>query len=247
MVRPTGNALDVEEWKTIQFYGCEITKREMLGIHKLKIYGDLAYAVCTEHVEYTTYEEKTENKDVSVWSVILQNQDGWKICWAMSSSPRDPSEPKPEFDKFEPYPGVDDETLPKDLRGFVESAMRDMSGQSETRRAEDCYYIRPTGNPLSMKMMEEMMAGGDIKMEERYPVEVYETKLNSAGDFGFVCALEYGKFSYKETANEDLAVLIMLCQKQGDCWKIVHGHRSSGRAPTDDKPSFPNVSKVERG
>ena len=58
------------------------------------------------------------------------------------------------------------------------------------------------------------------------------------GDMAFVCYTTHGKFNYKGTENNDIAVISSVLQKVNGKWMVVHGQRSTGRSPDDTPPQF---------
>ena len=54
----------------------------------------------------------------------------------------------------------------------------------------------------------------------------------------YVCYTSHGKFSYKGTANDDIAVFTSVLKKGEDGWKVVMGQRSTGRGPEESAPQF---------
>ena len=101
---------------------------------------------------------------------------------------------------------------------------------------DDCVFIRPSGNPLNKKGWEEMMTNDDVKVESNELVSI--NKLNVVGDTAYVCYTTHGKFNYKGTENDDIAVLTSVLQKVNGKWLVVHGQRSTGRKPSEAMPQF---------
>ena len=101
---------------------------------------------------------------------------------------------------------------------------------------DDCVFIRPTGNPLNKKGWEEMMTNDDVKVESSKLVAV--NKLSVCGCCAYVCYTQHGKFSYKGTSNDDVAVYTCVLRKYDGVWKVVQGSRSTGRKPEDSQPVF---------
>ena len=100
-----------------------------------------------------------------------------------------------------------------------------------------CVFIRPTGNPLDMAGWDAMMKNDDVTVELNELVEI--NKLRVCGDMAFVCYTDHGKFTYKGTANDDIAVLSCVLERVDGRWMVVHGQRSTGRKPSDERPKFP--------
>ena len=101
---------------------------------------------------------------------------------------------------------------------------------------DDCVFIRPSGNPLNKAEWEEMMTNDDVVVESNNLVSV--NKLQIEGEMAYVCYTSHGKFSYKGTANDDIAVFTSVLKKGEDGWKIVMGQRSTGRGPEESAPQF---------
>lgn len=101
---------------------------------------------------------------------------------------------------------------------------------------DDCVFIRPTGNPLNKKGWDDMMNNEDVKVGSNELVSI--NKLQVCGDMAYVCYTTHGKFTYKGTENDDIAVLTSVLQKVDGKWMVVHGQRSTGRSPSEPAPSF---------
>ena len=101
---------------------------------------------------------------------------------------------------------------------------------------DDCVFIRPTGNPLNKKGWEAMMSNDDVKVESSKLVAV--NKLSVCGCCAYVCYTQHGKFTYKGTSNDDVAVFTCVLRKCDGVWKVVQGSRSTGRKPSDEQPKF---------
>ena len=101
---------------------------------------------------------------------------------------------------------------------------------------DDCVFIRPTGNPLNKKGWEDMMSNDDVKVESSKLVAV--NKMSVCGCCAYVCYTQHGKFTYKGTSNDDVAVFTCVLRKYDGVWKVVQGSRSTGRKPDDPQPVF---------
>ena len=101
---------------------------------------------------------------------------------------------------------------------------------------DDCVFIRPTGNPLNKNGWEAMMSNDDVKVESSKLVAV--NKLSVCGCCAYVCYTQHGKFTYKGTSNDDVAVFTCVLRKCDGVWKVVQGSRSTGRKPEDELPKF---------
>ena len=128
----------------------------------------------------------------------------------------------------------------KSDRERIEDVVRDMCHKDHTvgmkHMGKDCVFIRPTGNPLNREQWEKMMTNSDVSVESNELVSI--NKLEICGDMAFVCYTTHGKFNYKGTANDDIAVLTSVLQRVDGHWVVVHGQRSTGRSPTADPPKF---------
>ena len=101
---------------------------------------------------------------------------------------------------------------------------------------DDCVFIRPSGNPLDKKGWEVMMTNADVKVESSKLVSI--NSLNICGCCAYVCYTQHGKFNYKGTENDDVAVFTSVLRKVDGKWMVVQGHRSTGRKPSDSQPQF---------
>jgi ketosteroid isomerase-like protein len=101
---------------------------------------------------------------------------------------------------------------------------------------DDCVFVRPTGNPLNKDGWNNMMNNKDVVVESNDLVTINKVKI--VGDMAFVCYTTHGKFSYKGTENDDIAVISSVLQRVDGKWMVVHGQRSTGRKPSDEAPKF---------
>lgn len=101
---------------------------------------------------------------------------------------------------------------------------------------DDCVFIRPSGNPLDKKGWEEMMTNDDVKVESNELVSI--NKVTVCGCCAYVCYTQHGKFSYKGTENDDIAVFTTVMRKVDGRWMVVQGQRSTGRKPSEALPQF---------
>jgi hypothetical protein len=97
-------------------------------------------------------------------------------------------------------------------------------------------FVRPSGNPLDLNGWDKMMNNEDVSVESNDLLSI--NKLHVNGNMGYVCFTSHGKFRYKGTYNDDVAVLTYILEKIDDKWKIVWGQRSTGRKPDEDPPNF---------
>lgn len=102
--------------------------------------------------------------------------------------------------------------------------------------SSDCIFIRPTGNPLNMDQWDSMMNNSDVSVESNELVSI--NKMEIHGDMAFVVYTNHGKFNYKGTENDDIAVLTSVLRRIDGKWVVVHGQRSTGRSPSEPLPEF---------
>ena len=101
---------------------------------------------------------------------------------------------------------------------------------------DECIFIRPSGNPLNKGGWEKMMSNEDVHVESSKLVSL--NKLNICGCCAYVCYTQHGKFTYKGTSNDDVAVFTSVLRKDDGVWKVVQGTRSTGRSPSEELPQF---------
>ena len=101
---------------------------------------------------------------------------------------------------------------------------------------DECLFIRPTGNPLNLEGWNAMMTDENVKVDSNDLISI--NKLKVVGDMAYVCYTTHGKFNYKGTENDDIAVLTSVLQRVNGKWVVVHGQRSSGKKPNEGLPSF---------
>ena len=101
---------------------------------------------------------------------------------------------------------------------------------------DDCVFVRPTGNPLTKEDWKNMMNSDDVTIDSNELVSINKMKIN--GNMAFVCYTTHGKFNYKGTDNDDIAVLSVVLEKVDNSWTVLHGQRSTGRNPSEELPSF---------
>ena len=122
----------------------------------------------------------------------------------------------------------------------VEAVIRDTCNKDHNvgmkHMHDDCVFVRPTGNPLNKDGWNNMMNNKDVVVESNDLVTINKVKI--VGDMAFVCYTTHGKFSYKGTKNDDIAVISSVLQRVDGKWMVVHGQRSTGRKPSDEAPNF---------
>ena len=123
----------------------------------------------------------------------------------------------------------------------IEFIVRDMCHKDHTvgnrHMSEDCVFVRPTGNPLDVQGWNDMMENEDVTVESNKLVNI--NRLRISENMAFVCYTTHGKFNYKGTDNDDVAVFTSVLQKTDGRWQVIFGQRSSGRSPTEKPPVFP--------
>ena len=102
--------------------------------------------------------------------------------------------------------------------------------------SDDCIFIRPTGNPLTMKQWDSMMGNSAVSVELQELVSIH--KLRVVGNMAYVVYTNHGKFTYMGTENDDIAVLTCVLERVNGRWVAVHGQRSTGRSPSAVPPKF---------
>lgn len=102
---------------------------------------------------------------------------------------------------------------------------------------EKCVFIRPTGNPLDLDGWNKMMTNEDVNVESSRLVQM--NRLRISENMAYVCYTTHGKFTYKGTENDDVAVFTSILEKLDGRWQVVFGQRSTGRKPSDTPPKFP--------
>lgn len=102
--------------------------------------------------------------------------------------------------------------------------------------SDDCVFVRPSGNPLDNNGWEKMMSNDDVKVESSELVSINKLRVN--GDMAYVCYTTHGKFNYKGTANDDIAVMTSVLERVNGKWVVSYGQRSTGRSPSEGVPAF---------
>ena len=80
------------------------------------------------------------------------------------------------------------------------------------------------------------MTNDDVNVESSRLVSI--NKLQIEGNMAYVCYTSHGRFTYKGTPNDDVAVFTNVLQKVNGRWMVVMGQRSTGRKPEDSLPKF---------
>ncbi len=125
-------------------------------------------------------------------------------------------------------------------RDQIQQVIRDMCNKDHTvgdkHMHSSCTFIRPTGNPLNKEGWTAMMNNSDVHVESNDLMSI--NKLEVSGDMAYVCYTTHGRFTYKGTPNDDVAVLTSVLQRIDGRWQVVFGQRSTGRSPTEEAPVF---------
>ena len=97
-IRPTGNPLNMEQWDNMMNNdNVSVDSSELVSINKIKIHGDMAFVVYTNHSKFTYME--TENNDVAIFTSVLMRANGkWVVVHGHRSKGRSPAAPLPKFD-----------------------------------------------------------------------------------------------------------------------------------------------------
>ena len=111
------------------------------------------------------------------------------------------------------------------------------SGQWEKHWAKDSYMLRPSGNPLSFTQHQAMLNSEDIVIKTQELVAINSLEIFT--EIAIVCMTVHQVFTYKNTPNDDISVLLVVLKKVGDNWVMINGSRSQGRSPNDPLPVFP--------
>ena len=142
-------------------------------------------------------------------------------------------EAPPEISALRPVNFSSDEDV-------IRSIVKDMCDVDYTvgfrHMHDECVFIRPSGNPLDKNGWQQMMTATDVTVESNELVSI--NKLQVVGDMAYVCYTSHGKFNYKGTPNDDVAVLTSVLKKVNGVWMVMMGQRSTGRTPEEAAPKF---------
>lgn len=123
----------------------------------------------------------------------------------------------------------------------IEAVVQDMCNKDHTvgnkHMHEKCVFVRPSGNPLDVKGWNNMMSNDDVTVESNELLRINKLRINEK--MAYVCYTTHGKFTYKGTPNDDVAIFTSVLEKSAGRWQVVFGQRSTGRKPTDTPPLFP--------
>jgi ketosteroid isomerase-like protein len=126
----------------------------------------------------------------------------------------------------------------------IEFIVRDMCHKDYIFRhmSEDCVFVRPTGNPLDVKGWNDMMKNDDVTMESNKLVNINRIRISE--NMAFVCYTTHGKFNYKGTDNDDVAVFTSVLQKTNG--RLFLDSVQRVEVPRKSRPSFLNPIYLRR-
>ena len=131
----------------------------------------------------------------------------------------------------------------KEIKPFLEKWADSFGGAGAATSSwtdtmlENATMVRPSGNPMGRALWEEMNASEEIEVKSHELLAM--ERCNVVGDhIAWVIATTRATFSYQGNENDDIAVYSLVLQKLDGEWKVAHAHRSTGRSPEDDMPSF---------
>ena len=120
----------------------------------------------------------------------------------------------------------------------IEEVVKDMCNKDHTvgnkHMHESCVFVRPTGNPLNKDGWNQTM--NNINVESSDLLKINKKRI--CGNMAYICYTVHGKFTYKGTSNDDVAVFTTILEKKNGRWQVIFGQRSTGRSPTDTTPVF---------
>lgn len=119
----------------------------------------------------------------------------------------------------------------------IEFICQDMAqGNWKEYWSEGAFLIRPSGNPLSADQELQMRTNQDLKMIKEELVKI--NRVSVYGEIATCCFTVHQVFSYKETPNDDISVVLVVLKREDGSWKMVSGSRSQGRSPSEPPPKF---------
>ena len=124
-------------------------------------------------------------------------------------------------------PNHDEETIHKMIEEMTTAEGHERRGMEHCR--DDCVFIRPSGNPLSMQQWSDMMNSPDVQMKFSKLLSVDKVVVD--GNMAYAVYKTHSQFHYKGVDNDDVAVFTGVFQRTDDTWKLVHGQRSTGQKP----------------
>ena len=131
------------------------------------------------------------------------------------------------------------ETDEEQIKKIVNDMCSKEHQSSSKHMHNKCVIIRPSGNPLDVEGYSNMMKSQDVVVDSNSLVSI--NKLDICGNMAYVCYTSHGKFTYKGTQNDDVAVFTSVLKKDNGRWTVVHGQRSTGRKPSEALPVFPQL------
>lgn len=140
----------------------------------------------------------------------------------------------PESLKKMKNPNSDEEEIRNLIKHITTWGNNKPTGRTDM--LDECIFIRPTGNPLNMEQWDAMMNNSDVTSGESRLLDIHKVSVDN--NMAYACYTTHSKFNYKGTDNNDVAVFTGVFVKREGVWKMIHGHRSTGRKPTDDPPKF---------
>ena len=100
---------------------------------------------------------------------------------------------------------------------------------------DDTLFIRPSGNPASPSTILDMISSGDITAKSMEIVSFNSCRIFAEGHAAVVTFTQHSVFNYKGKENDDIAKWTMVLEKSpSNCWKIIHAHRGTGQAPSNN-------------
>ena len=115
----------------------------------------------------------------------------------------------------------------KDL--FSDPSKQDAFNAKYYYKPDDFMFVRPSGNPMGLKMFEGMRKSGDVTMEKDEVKEFVKVEVLCGGRSAAAAWKQHSVFTYKDTPNNDLALFSATLVLDGGLWKFVHVHRATGQ------------------
>jgi len=98
---------------------------------------------------------------------------------------------------------------------------------------DEVTMIRPSGNPMTKKMGDDMLLMPDITVEFCKLVSIDSVRIFAGGLAAVATVTMHEKFTFKGTPNDDIAKHSVVLEKSGEGWKMVHSHRATGQPPAE--------------
>ena len=131
----------------------------------------------------------------------------------------------------------------QNLRTIIDEISTIENGVSKGRAHMDdnCVFIRPSGNPLSMGGWDAMFQRDDVIIDSERLVDIRDIKIQ--GEMAYAWYVTHSQFTYKNVTNDDVSVFTAIFKKMynndsNGQWKMIHGQRSTGRKPDERPPYF---------